>query len=161
VQLARHFGLDVTAVCSTKNLELVRTLGAGSVIDYTKEDFTKNGETYDSIFDAVGKHSFKRCKDSLKPGGTYLPTDGAGNIFLALWTPWIGNKKVIFPTAPRLPKEDVLLIKELMESRDYRPVIDRTYPMEQVVEANTYVETQQKTGNVVLTVGPTEPATTV
>ncbi|GAC1432367.1 MAG: hypothetical protein NVSMB62_29140 [Acidobacteriaceae bacterium] len=109
VQLAKYFGADVTAVCNTKNVELVRSLGAGRVIDYTKEDFTKNGETYDVILDAVGMHSFSRCRVSLKRGGVYV----AGK---------------------------------------YRAVIDRRYPLEQVVEATRYVETKQKTGNVVLTV---------
>src|SRR2546428_1481481 len=101
VQLARHFGADVTAVCSTKNLELVRSLGAGRVIDYTKEDFTKNGETYDVIFDAVGKHSFRRCRGSLKPGGSYLPTDGLENLVRALWLSRSEDKKVVFRVAPR------------------------------------------------------------
>jgi NADPH:quinone reductase-like Zn-dependent oxidoreductase len=96
VQLARYFGADVTAVCSTKNLELVRSLGADRVIDYTKEDFTKNGQTYDVIFDAVGKHSFKRCRGSLEPGGLYLPTDGPVNILLALMPSRKGAKRVVF-----------------------------------------------------------------
>src|SRR5256885_7150661 len=90
VQLARHFGADITAVCNTKNVELVRSLGADRVIDYTQEDFTQNGETYDVVFDAVGKHSFSRCRRSLKPGGTYIATDGFRNVFLALWTWRIG-----------------------------------------------------------------------
>jgi NADPH:quinone reductase-like Zn-dependent oxidoreductase len=152
VQLARYFGADVTAVCSTKNLELVRSLGADRVIDYTQEDFTKNGQTYDVIFDAVGKHSFKRCRGSLEPGGIYLPTDGFRNIILALWTPRIGGKKVIFQIPPRQPKKDVLFLKELIEAGKFRPVIDRRYPLEDVLEATRHVETQQKTGNVVLTV---------
>jgi NADPH:quinone reductase-like Zn-dependent oxidoreductase len=151
VQLAKYFGADVTAVCNTKNVELVRTLGADRVIDYTQEDFTKNGETYEVIFDAVGKHSFRRCKDSLKPGGVYIPTDGFVNFALWGWTSLIGNKKVKFGLA-RGTKQDVLLLKELLEAGEYRPVIDRTYPLEDVVEASRYVETEQKTGNVVLTV---------
>jgi NADPH:quinone reductase-like Zn-dependent oxidoreductase len=152
VQLARYLGADVTAVCNTKNLELVRSLGADRVIDYTKEDFTKNGETYDVIFDAVGKHSFRRCRDSLKPGGMYLPTDGFGNLVWALLTPRIGGKKVVFQIPPRQTKQDVLFLKGLIEAGRYRAVIDRRYPLEDVVEATRYVETQQKTGNVVLTV---------
>jgi len=152
VQLARHFGADVTAVCSTKNLELVRSLGADRVIDYTQEDFTKNGQTYDVILDAVGKHSFRRCRASLGPGGIYLPTDGLGNLVLALWTPRVGDKKVLFQIPPRQTKRDVLFLKELVEAGEYRPVIDRRYPLEDVVEATRYVETEQKTGNVVLTV---------
>jgi NADPH:quinone reductase-like Zn-dependent oxidoreductase len=152
VQLAKYFGADVTAVCSAKNLELVKSLGADRVIDYTKEDFTKNGQTYDVIFDAVGKHSFKRSEGSLKPGGRYLATDGFTNLMLALWTRRFGDKKVIFQLPPRWTKQDILLLKELIETGTFRPVIDRCYPMEDVVEAATYVETEQKTGNVVLTI---------
>jgi len=152
VQLAKHLGAEVTAVCSTKNLELVRSLGADRVIDYTKEDFTKNGETYDVIFDAVGKHSFGRSKGSLKPGGRYLATDGLGNLLLGLWTSRFGDKKVIFQIPPRYTKLDVLFLKELVEAGKYRAVIDRRYPLEDVVEAARYVETEQKIGNVVLTV---------
>jgi NADPH:quinone reductase-like Zn-dependent oxidoreductase len=122
------------------------------VIDYMKEDFTKNGETYDVIFDAVGKHSFKRCRASLKPGGVYLPTDGAINIVLAVMPVRKGAKRVVFQIPPRIPKQDVLFLKELVEAGEYRPVIDRRYPLEDVVEATRYVETQQKVGNVVLTV---------
>ncbi len=152
MQLARYFGADVTAVCSTKSLELVRSLGADRVIDYTKEDFTKNGQTYHVIFDAVGKHSFRRSKGSLEPGGLYLPTDGFENLVLALWTPRFGGKKVVFQIPPRQTKQGVLLLKELVEAGKFRPVIDRTYPLEDVIEATRYVETEQKTGNVVLTI---------
>jgi NADPH:quinone reductase-like Zn-dependent oxidoreductase len=152
VQLAKHFGAHVTAVCNTKNVELVRSLGADEVIDYLQEDFTKNGQTYDVILDAVGKHSFRRCKGSLKPGGVYLPTDGFWNVALWLVHKRVGEKKVVFELPPRFRKQDVLFLKGLLESGEYRPVIDRTYPLEQVVEATKYVETQQKTGNVVLTV---------
>jgi NADPH:quinone reductase-like Zn-dependent oxidoreductase len=152
VQLAKYFGADVTAVCNTKNLELVRSLGADRVIDYTQEDFTQNGQTYDVIFDAVGKHSFRRCRGSLELGGIYLPTDRLGNIIWAALTRRIGGKKVLFQIPPRYTKQDVLLLKELIEAGKYRPVIDRTYPLEDVVEAVRYVETEQKTGNVVLTI---------
>ena len=152
VQLARYFDADVTAVCNTKNIEIVKSLGADRVIDYTQEDFTKNGETYDVIFDAVGKHSFRRCRDSLKQGGIYVATDGLRNLILALWTPRLGGKKVMFPIPPRYTKKDVLFLKELIETGRYRAVIDRRYPLEAVVEATTYVETKQKTGNVVLTI---------
>jgi NADPH:quinone reductase-like Zn-dependent oxidoreductase len=152
VQLARHFGADVTAVCGTKNIELVRSLGADRVIDYTQEDFTNSGQKYDVIFDAVGKLSFGRCKGSLKRGGAYVATDGLGNIFLALWTSRFGDKRVLFPVPPHYTKETVLLIKELIEAGRFRAVIDRCYPLEDVVEATRYVETEQKTGNVVLTV---------
>jgi NADPH:quinone reductase-like Zn-dependent oxidoreductase len=154
VQLARYFGADVTAVCNTKNLELVRSLGADEVVDYTQEDFTKNGKTYDVIFDAVGKHSFRRCRRSLKPRGTYIDTD-LGFLWhvplLALVTRWIGDKRVKLGIA-RYTKKDVLLLRELIEAGKYRAVIDRRYPLQDVVEANRYVETEQKTGNVVLTV---------
>jgi NADPH:quinone reductase-like Zn-dependent oxidoreductase len=142
-------------VSNTKNAELVRSLGADRVIDYTKEDFTKNGETYDFIFDAVGKLSFKRCRGSLKPGGIYGSTDLGPywqNPFLALWTRRIGDKRVLFPI-PRYTKRDVLFLKDLIEAGKYRAVIDRRYSLEDVVEAHRYVETEQKTGNVVLTVG--------
>lgn len=151
VQLAKYFGADVTAVCNTKNLELVKSIGADRVIDYTKEDFTKNGETYDLIFDAVGKHSFRRCKGSLKPGGKYLATDGFENLWLGMWTSRFGDKRVVFQIPPRWAKGDVRFLKELIEAGKFHPVIDRTYPLEDVVEAARYVETGQKTGNVVLT----------
>jgi NADPH:quinone reductase-like Zn-dependent oxidoreductase len=151
VQLSRYFGADVAAVCGTKNLELLRSLGAGQVIDYTQEDFTKNGQTYDVIFDAVGKQSFRRCRDSLRPGGIYLATDQLFNLVLAQWTRF-GDKKVIFPIPPRYTKQDVLFLKGLMEAGQYRAVIDKRYPLADVVQANRYVDTGQKTGNVVLTV---------
>jgi NADPH:quinone reductase-like Zn-dependent oxidoreductase len=152
VQLAKYFGADVTAVCNTKNVEIVRSLGADRVIDYTKEDFTQNGQTYDVIFDAVGKHSFKRCKGSLKRGGSYLATDGFRNLGLGLWTARFGEKKVIFRIPPRYTKKDTLLLKEIIEAGRYRAVIDRRYQLEDVVEATRYVEAGQKTGNVVLIV---------
>ena len=152
VQLAKYFEADVTAVCNTKNVELVKSLGADEVIDYKQEDFTKNGKTYDIIFDAVGKHSFSRCKGSLKPGGAYVATDGFRNLFLALWTSRIGDKKALFPIPPHYTQKNVLFIKKVIEAGKYRAVIDRCYPLEQVVEATRYVETQQKTGNVVLTI---------
>jgi NADPH:quinone reductase-like Zn-dependent oxidoreductase len=155
VQLAKHLGAHVTAVCNTKNVELVRALGADEVVDYLREDFTKNGNTYDLVFDAVGKHSFRRCRRSLKPGGTYMTTDGGfmwHAPLLALLTKWIGDKRVRLGIA-RYRKEDVLFLKQLVEDGEYRAVIDRRYPLEDIVEATTYVETQQKTGNVVLTIG--------
>ena len=153
VQIAKHAGAHVTAVCNTKNVELVRSLGADEVIDYTQEDFTKNGQVYDAIFDSVGKHSFRRCRHSLKPGGVFIETDlGFGWHVppLALATRWVGSKRVTLPV-PKYSRDDVLFLKGLIEAGEYRAVIDRTYPLEQVVEATTYVETGQKTGNVVLT----------
>ncbi len=152
VQLARAFGADITAVCNTKNLEVVRSLGADRVIDYMQEDFTKNGQTYDVILDAVGKLSFRRCRRSLQPNGIYLPTDGFANLMWALVTSRSQGKKVLFQIPPRQTKEDVLFLKELIETGKYRPVIDRRYRLEDVIEAARYVETEQKTGNVVLTV---------
>jgi NADPH:quinone reductase-like Zn-dependent oxidoreductase len=154
VQLAKYFDAHVTAVCNTTNVELVRSLGADEVVDYTQEDFTRNGETYDVILDAVGKHSFRRCRGSLKPGGIYLETD-LGFMWhvpiLTLLTRWVGDKRVVLPI-PKVKQEDILFLKELIEAGKYRAVIDRSYPLERVVEATRYVETGQKTGNVVLTV---------
>jgi NADPH:quinone reductase-like Zn-dependent oxidoreductase len=153
VQLAKATGAHVTAVGNTKNLELVRSLGADEVLDYTREDFTKRGETYDVILDAVGKQSLRRCRRALVPGGLFVTTD-LGFMWhvppLALASRWIGDKRVTLPI-PKYAKEDVLRVKELVESGSYRPVIDRTYRLEDVVEATKYVETGQKTGNVVLT----------
>jgi NADPH:quinone reductase-like Zn-dependent oxidoreductase len=154
VQLARHWGAHVTAVCNSKNVELVRSLGADRVIDYFQEDFTKNGQTYDVIFDAVGKHSFRRARHSLRPGGQFIDTD-LGFMWhvplLHLLTKWIGDRRVRLGLAKYL-KEDVRFLKQLIEAGEYRAVIDRSYPLENVVEATRYVETGQKTGNVVLTV---------
>jgi NADPH:quinone reductase-like Zn-dependent oxidoreductase len=159
VQLAKHLGADVTAVCSTRNIELVRSLGADAVVDYTQEDFTRNGKRYDVIFDAVGKTSFRRCRRSLKRGGTYVDTD-LGFMWhvplLLLATRWIGDKKVkIGITAYQ--KEELLFLKKLIDAGEYRAVIDRTYPLEDVVEATRYVETEKKTGNVVMTVTGDQP----
>jgi NADPH:quinone reductase-like Zn-dependent oxidoreductase len=152
VQLAKYFGADVTAVCSTNNLELARSLGADRVVDYTQEDFTQNGQTYDIIFDAVGKHAFMRCRGSLNRGESYVATDGLRNLILARWTARIGDKKVLFSIPPRYTKRDVLFLKELIEAGRYRAVIDRCYPLEDVIDAARYVETEQKTGIVVLTI---------
>jgi len=154
VQLAKHFRARVTAVCNTKNVELVRSLGADRVVDYTREDFTKSGERYDVVLDAVQKHSFRRSRRSLVPGGLYAATD-LGFLWhvplLALLSRWIGSRKVVFALGGPA-KEDLALVAELIEAGRYRPVVDRTYPLEEVVEASRYVETGQKTGNVVLTV---------
>lgn len=150
VQLARHYGADVTAVCNSRNFDLVRSLGAAHVIDHTVEDFTGNGERYDVIMDAVGKHSFRRCERSLKPGGFYLATDKAENLILALRPMPRDHKRVIFTSAIR--NDDVLFLKALVESGEFRPVVDRTYPFEEVVEAARYVDTERKVGNVILEV---------
>ena len=153
VQLAKHLGAHVTAVCDTKSLEIVRSLGADSVVDHMKEDFTKRGDRYDVILDAVGKLSATRSRRSLKPGGTYVTAGSPGAIgrvlFLALFTNWIARGKVTLGIA-RYRKDDVLFVKGLIETGGYRPVIDRYYPLEDVVEAHRYVDTQQKIGNVVL-----------
>jgi NADPH:quinone reductase-like Zn-dependent oxidoreductase len=151
VQLADYFGADVTAVCNAKNVELVRSLGADHVIDYTQEDFTKSRKTYDVVLDAVGKLSFGRCRSALKPGGIYVATDGLRNVLWHLWTRRLGDKRARMGIA-RYKKADVLFLRELIEAGRYRAVIDRAYPLEAVVEATAYVETGQKTGNVVLSV---------
>jgi NADPH:quinone reductase-like Zn-dependent oxidoreductase len=156
VQLAKYFGAHVTAVCGTKHVDLVRSLGADEVVDYLIEDFTRNGQVYDVILDAVGKGSFRRSRRSLKPGGLYVATDGVKNLFLWLWTRWIGNKKLVFASA-RSTQKDVLLLKDLIEAGKYRAVIDRRYPLEQVVDAHHYVEAWHKGGNVVLTVSSGPP----
>jgi NADPH:quinone reductase-like Zn-dependent oxidoreductase len=161
--LAHHHEADVTAVCDTKDVELVRSLGAQAVVDRLRADFTESGETYDVIFDAVGKHSFRRCRRSLKPGGIYVSMD-LGFLYhlplLGLATRFVGSKRATVGIG-RYRKEDLLLVKELVEAGKYRPVIDRTYPLDEIVEAARYVESGQKTGNVVLRLdeGPPRPAT--
>lgn len=152
VQLLKHFGTKVTAVCNTKNVALVKSLGADTVIDYQTQDFTKTENKFHFIFDAVGKSSFRQCKPLLTEKGIYISTElgkNAVNIFLALITPICGNKKVLFPI-PAISKEDVIFLKELIEKGEYKPVIDRHYNLDQIVEAYRYVETEQKTGNVIL-----------
>jgi NADPH:quinone reductase-like Zn-dependent oxidoreductase len=154
VQLARYFGADVTAVCNTKNVEIVKLLGADRVIDYTKDDFRKNGQTYDVILDAVGKLLFLGCKSSLKQGGVFLETDLGflwQNVLLALMTAKFVSKKLVF-AVPKEARESVLFVKGLIEAGKYKAVIDRRYPLERIVEATKYVETGQKTGNVVMTI---------
>ncbi len=154
VQLAKHCGASITAVCNTKSLELMKSLGADEVIDYTAQDFTQNGQLYDVVFDAVGKSSFFRCKKILKPRGVYFSTElgyMSQNIFLALFTPVFSRKKVKFPI-PTDSKKDIVLFKDLIEAGHYKAVIDRTYRLEDIVEATKYVETGEKTGNVVITV---------
>src|SRR5215216_1131602 len=156
VQLLKSIGAQVTAVCDTKHLELVKGLGADRVIDYTAEDFTKDTQTYDVVLDAVGKSSFGRCKRLLKPRGIYVSSDFgplAQNPILALITPLFGGKRVMFPI-PRDDQEMARYFKALLESGAFKPVIDRRYRLDQIVEAYTYVETGQKTGNVVISVKP-------
>ena len=151
VQLGKYFGTEVTGVCSTTNLEMVKSLGADKVIDYTKEDFTKSGQTYDIIFDTVGKTSFSRCKSSLKQKGRYLAAvAGVQEFVQMLWTSMIGSKKVIGGIAIER-KEDLIFLKELIETGKIKSVIDRCYPLEQIAEAHSYVEKGHKKGNVVIT----------
>ena len=157
VQLAKYYGTSITGLCNTKNLELIKSLGADFVIDYTKEDFTKNGQHYDVVFDAVGKSSFFKCKKILNSGGTYFSTELgylSQNIFLALFTRLFNGKKVLFPI-PKDRKEDIVFFKELIEAGKYRAVVDRVYPMNQFVEATKYVETGMKTGSVVISIDHT------
>ncbi len=149
VQLARYFGAEVTGVCSSSNLEMVKSLGADKIIDSTKEDFTESGLTYDIIFDTVIKTSFSHCKISLKQRGVYLTVDWP--LLQALWTSMVGSKKVIFGTASQNP-EDLIFLKELIEAGKIKSVIDRRYPLEQTAEAHRYVEKGHKKGNVVITV---------
>ncbi len=152
VQLAKHFGAEVTGVCGTPRLEFVKSLGADKVIDYTKEDFTKSGETYDLIFDILGKSSFSRCKTSLSQNGRYLLASfKMRQLFQMLWTSMIGSKKVICAIAPG-STEDLISVKELIEAGKIRAVIDRRFPLEQTAEAHRYVEEGLKKGHIVITV---------
>jgi len=153
VQLAKYFGAEVTGVCSTTNLEMVKSLGADKVIDYTKEDFTKSGETFDVIFDTVGKSSFAGCVRSLKKKGSYLRAVhmALSPIVRGLWTSMTSSKKVIGGIVTER-KEDLIFLKELIEAGKIKPVIDRRYPLEQTAEAHRYVEKGHKKGNVVITV---------
>ncbi|MDP1801010.1 MAG: NAD(P)-dependent alcohol dehydrogenase [Bacteroidota bacterium] len=154
VQLAKYLGAEITAVCDTARAELVKSLGANKVIDYTKEDFTNCGELFDVVFDSVGKSSFGKCKKILKPKGIYISSElgyMSQNIYYALFTPLFGGKKVLFPI-PVDKKEDIIFFKELIEAGKYKAIIDRTYPLEQIIEATKYVEKGEKTGNVVITI---------
>ncbi len=152
VQLAKYYGAEVTGVCSTANLELVQSLGADKVIDYTQEDFTKSRQTYDVIMDAVGKTSLSRCKSSLTQRGTYVSAGmPMSYVIKGLWLSMTSSKKLIGGIA--FPKtENLIFIKELIEAGKLKPVIDRTYPLEQMAEAHRYVDKGHKKGNVVITV---------
>ncbi|MBX3239680.1 MAG: NAD(P)-dependent alcohol dehydrogenase [Chitinophagaceae bacterium] len=154
VQLLKYFGAHVTAVCNTKNVDLVKSLGADEVIDYQTEDFTRLTTKFRFIFDAVGKSSFGQCRPLLAEKGIYVSTElgkNGENIFYALTTPLWGKKKVIFPI-PVAKKEDIEFLKQLAEEGKFRPVIDRVYPLSDIVEAYRYVETGQKTGNVIIAI---------
>lgn len=152
VQLAKHFGAEITAVDSIGKLEMLRSIGADRVIDYSREDFAKSGETYDVIFDLVGKQSYARCIKSLKQNGYYLLANPSGlsQMVRGLWTSMVTDKKVVsqFASAKR---EDLVFLKELIEEGKLRSLIDKRFPLEQVVEAHKYVESGRKKGNVVLT----------
>ena len=154
VQLAKHFGAHVTGVCSTRHVGLVRSLGADDVVDYLQEDFTGRGQTYDAIIDAVGKYSFRRGRRALKAGGIYVATDGGRflveTLAFVVATRWVGSRRVRAAIGRR-SRADMLFMKELIEAGEFRAVVDRRYPMEQVAEAHRYVETWRKAGNVVLT----------
>jgi NADPH:quinone reductase-like Zn-dependent oxidoreductase len=157
VQLARYFEAEVTGVCSTGNLEMVKSLGADLVFDYTLEDFTENGKSYDIIFDTVGKITFSGCKGSLTDEGIYLSTVPSPEIILqALWTAKNGSKKARFMAAGLRPAKekakDLFFLSRLIEAGKIKPVIDRIYPLEQIAEAHRYVEKGHKKGNVVITI---------
>ena len=148
VQLAKYFGAEVTGICSTRNIELVKSLGADKVIDYTKEDFTKSDQIYDIIFDAVMKTSFSRCKNSLKQKGYFITVDWP--LLQVLWTSIVGTKKVVIGIASRI--EDLIYLREIIEAGKVLSVIDRSYPLAETLEAHRYAETGHKKGNVVITV---------
>jgi NADPH:quinone reductase-like Zn-dependent oxidoreductase len=152
VQILKDLDVHVVAVCNTNNLSLVKSLGADYVIDYQKEDFRKIDQKFEFVFDAVGKSSFKDCKPMLTENGVYISTElgkNSENVFLAMLTSWRGGKRVLFPI-PSMDKATVEYLKSLVVKGSFRPVIDRTYLLEEIVEAYRYVETGQKTGNVVL-----------
>lgn len=152
VQLAKYFGAEVTGVCGAPRMVFVKTLGADKVIDYTREDFTKNGETYDLIFDILGKSSFSSCQNSLKRNGIYLLASfKMKQLFQMLWTSRRDGKKVICALSSESP-EDLILIKKLVEEGKIKSIIDRRYPLEQTAEAHRYVEKGYKTGSVIITV---------
>lgn len=153
VQLARHFGAEVTGVCSTANVELVRSLGASHVIDYTKQDFTENGETYDVIVDTVGTAPFSRSRRSLsKQGRLLVVLGGIGDLFLAPWVSLTSQQKIIAgPAGER--EEDLLVLAKLAATGELKAVIDRSYPLEAIVEAHRYVDSGRKRGSVVVTIG--------
>jgi len=152
VQFLRNEGVYITAVCSSENAELIRSLGADKVIDYKREDFTKDNERYDFVFDAIGKSSFVKCKRLLKKKGIYTSSNGLINILWVFITPLFGGKKVVF-SPPKSITERLNFIKGLIEKGSFKPVIDRKYPLDKITEAYKYVATGQKTGNVIITMG--------
>ena len=155
IQLSNYFGAEVTGVCSTDNMDFVKSLGADKVIDYTKEDLTKKGEKWDIIFDiVVGKTSFSRYKKSLNPKGFYLAVAGGlKDMMLMIWTSITGGKKVIFGGGTACErKENLVFLKELIEEGKLQPIVDRSFPLEQIVDAHKYVETGRKKGNIAIRV---------
>ena len=149
VQFLKYYGVYITAVCRGENKELVKSLGADKVIDYTKEDFTKDSEQYDFVFDAVGKSSFFKCKKLLKEKGGYTSSGGLINFFLLIITPLLGGRKVFFFFAARIT-EELKFIRDRVEKGNFRPVIDRKYPLDKIAEAYRYVVSGQKIGNVII-----------
>jgi NADPH:quinone reductase-like Zn-dependent oxidoreductase len=154
VQLAKCYGAEVTAVVATQHLDLVKSLGANRTVDYTAQDFTQIGETFDSVFDAVGKTTFFRCRRLLRSGGVFTATDvgpWCQNLLLAIWSSITRSHRVVFPL-PKIREAFVDSLKALIEAREFRAVIDREYPFEAIADAYRYVETGQKTGIVVINV---------
>ena len=150
VQFFKYYGVYVTAVCGAENFDLVRSLGADKVIDYKTEDFTKDTEQYDYVFDAVGKKSFSECKSLLNKKGLFSSSAGLENMFLAMITPLFGGKKVLF-SAPKDIAGNLNFIKGLVENGKFKPVVDRKYPLEKIADAYVYVASGQKIGNVIIT----------
>jgi NADPH:quinone reductase-like Zn-dependent oxidoreductase len=156
VQIARHLGAHVTGVCSTRNVDLVRSLGADDVVDYTREDLRQRGAVFDAVIDAVGKYTFTRARRALRPGGIYVATDAGPHLeslLLVVPARFVGSRRLVFAVGRR-SKANLELMHGLIEAGDYRPVVDRVYPLDQVADAHRYVETWRKTGNVVLVMPP-------
>src|SRR5262245_36207080 len=152
VQIAKHRGAHVTGVCGPTHVELVRSLGADEVVDYTKEDFRRAGPVFDAVIDAVGKYAFVRARRALRPGGIYVATDAGPygeSLLMAIPARFVGSRRLVFATGRRR-KEHLVFMRELIDAGAYRPVIDRRYPLDQVVDAHRRVETWHKAGNVVL-----------
>lgn len=154
LQFVRGYDVQIAATCNTKNIDLIRSLGADKIYDYTKEDFTNDNEKYDFIFDAVGKNTFGNCKPLLKDGGVYISSElgpYSQNIFFAVFTSIVGNKKVIFPI-PYSIQKTILYINDLLKKEKFVPIIDREYPLEDISKAYEYVLTGEKTGNVIINI---------
>ena len=152
LQFLKFYGVSITAVCKGEDAELVRSLGADTIVDYTKADFTKDKVLYDFIFDAVGKYTFTQCKPLLKKNGIFSSSGGIQNIILPFITPLLGGKKVVF-APPKDLKGSLTFIRDLVETGKFKPIVDREYPLEKIAEAFDYVATGQKKGNVIITMG--------